>query len=440
MSVAKPRQMHLGLFMQGAGHHVSGWRHPLAEFGGENLGLIQRIANTAEEGLFDMLFLADGLSSAADMHPSFVVRIEPIALLSALAMTTKRLGLAATASTTYGEPYHVARAFASVDHLSGGRAAWNAVTTSYARSAANFTRGEHPSHDERYAIAEEFLDTVKGLWDSFADDAFPKDKDSGVYVRPDRIHTLNHEGKYFSVKGPLNSSRPPQGHPVVIQAGSSLPGQRLAARTADAVFTAQQSLEESKAFCDSLARLMAEVGRARDTLHVMPGFCPVVGATEAEARAEFEKLQAGIDPVAALRLLSDRIGHELSGYNLDEPLPELPESEALQSRARLLTQMARRDNMTLRQLSNLVAGARGHRIVWGTPAQIADTMQEWFEGGAADGFNIMPPYFPTQFERFVESVVPELQKRGLFRTAYEGNTLRENLGLKRPKNRFFPEG
>ena len=440
MPVAKPRQMHLGLFMQGAGHHVSGWRHPLAEFGGENLGLIQRIANTAEEGLFDMLFLADGLSSAADMHPSFVVRIEPIALLSALAMTTKRLGLAATASTTYGEPYHVARAFASVDHLSGGRAAWNAVTTSYARSAANFTRGEHPSHDERYAIAEEFLDTVKGLWDSFADDAFPKDKESGVYVRPDRIHTLDHKGKYFSVKGPLNSSRPPQGHPVVIQAGSSLPGQRLAARTADAVFTAQQSLEESKAFCDSLARLMAEVGRARDTLHVMPGFCPVVGATEAEARAEFEKLQAGIDPVAALRLLSDRIGHELSGYNLDEPLPELPESEALQSRARLLTQMARRDNMTLRQLSNLVAGARGHRIVWGTPAQIADTMQEWFEGGAADGFNIMPPYFPTQFERFVESVVPELQKRGLFRTAYEGNTLRENLGLERPKNRFFPEG
>lgn len=440
MPVAKPRQMHLGLFMQGAGHHVSGWRHPLAEFGGENLGLIQRIANTAEAGLFDMLFLADGLSSAADMHPSFVVRIEPIALLSALAMTTKHLGLAATASTTYGEPYHVARAFASVDHLSGGRAAWNAVTTSYARSAANFTRGEHPSHDERYAIAEEFLDTVKGLWDSFADDAFPKDKESGVYVRPDRIHTLNHEGKYFSVKGPLNSSRPPQGHPVVIQAGSSLPGQRLAARTADAVFTAQQSLEESKAFCDSLARLMAEAGRARDTLHVMPGFCPVVGATEAEARAEFEKLQAGIDPVAALRLLSDRIGHELSGYDLDEPLPELPESEALQSRARLLTQMARRDNMTLRQLSNLVAGARGHRIVWGTPAQIADTMQEWFEGGAADGFNIMPPYFPTQFERFVESVVPELQKRGLFRTAYEGNTLRENLGLKRPKNRFFPEG
>jgi FMN-dependent oxidoreductase (nitrilotriacetate monooxygenase family) len=429
MPAVKPRQMRLGLFMQGAGHHVSGWRHPQAEFGGENLGLIQRIASTAEQGLFDMLFLADGLASAADMHPSFVVRIEPIALLSALAMSTKHLGLAATASTTYGEPYHVARAFASVDHLSGGRAAWNAVTTSYARSAANFTRGEHPSHDERYAIAEEFLDTVKGLWDSFADDAFPKDKDSGVYVRADRIHTLDHKGKYFSVKGPLNSSRPPQGHPVIIQAGSSLPGQKLAARTADAVFTAQQSLEESKAFCDSLARLMAEEGRARHTLHVMPGFCPVVGATEAEARAEFERLQSGIDPVAALRLLSDRIGHELSGYNLDEPLPDLPESQALQSRAKLLTQMARRDNMTLRQLSNLVAGARGHRIVWGTPAQIADTMQEWFEAGAADGFNIMPPFFPTQFERFVESVVPQLHKRGLSRTAYHGTTLRANLGL-----------
>lgn len=437
MPAAVTRPMRLGLFLQGAGHHVAGWRHPEAEFGGENLDLIQRIARTAEEGHFDLLFLADGLTTGADAHPSFVARLEPIALLSAIAMSTRHIGLAATMSTTYTEPFHTARAFATLDHLSGGRAAWNAVTTSYARSAANFTRGTHPAHDERYAIAEEFIDVVRGLWDSFADDAFVKDKARGVYVEPDRVHTLNHEGQYFSVKGPLNCSRPPQGHPIIIQAGSSAPGQRLAARTADIVFTAQQTRDEGRAFRDGLRRQVAEEGRDPDHLMILPGVCPVIGGTEAEAKALYAQLRGAIDPAAAILLLSDRLGHDVSGYDLDGPLPELPESDQLQSRARLLTDLARRENLTLRELYYLVAGARGHRIVWGTPEQVADALEEWFVGGASDGFNIMPPFFPTQFERFVADVVPILRRRGLVRGDYAGATLRENLGLPRPENRFF---
>lgn len=429
--------MRLGLFLQAAGHHVAGWRHPDAQFGGENLDLIRRIAQAAEAGKFDLFFLADGLTTSADAHPSAVARIEPIALLSALAMGTRHIGLAATMSTTYTEPFHAARAFASLDHLSNGRAAWNAVTTSYTRSAANFTRGEHPAHDERYAIAEEFIDVVRGLRDSFADDAFVKDKARGVYVEADRMRTLDHAGKYFSVKGPLNCSRPPQGHPVIIQAGSSAPGQALAARTADMVFTAQQTQDEGRIFRDGLRRQVAEAGRNPDHLMILPGVCPVIGGTEAEAKALYAQLQGGIDTAAALRLLSDRLGHDVSGYPLDGPLPDLPESDQLQSRARLLTDMARRDNLTLRELYYLVAGARGHRIVWGTPAQIADALESWFVAGAADGFNIMPPFFPTQFDRFVKDVVPELRRRGLVRGEYEGATLRDHLGLPWTENRFF---
>jgi FMN-dependent oxidoreductase (nitrilotriacetate monooxygenase family) len=430
------RRMSLGLFAQMAGHHVAGWRHPDAQAGGENLPLIQHVARAAERGTFDLFFLADGLTSGADAHPSTVARLEPLTLLAAVAMVTSHIGLAATASTTYGEPFHTARVFASLDHVSGGRAAWNAVTTSYARSAANFSRGEHPSHDERYAIAEEYLDVVRGLWDSFEDGAVLKDKAANVYVDPARLHTLDHKGRYFSVKGPLNVSRPPQGHPVIIQAGSSEPGQDLAARTADVVFTAQQTVEEGRAFYESLKGRMARHGRDPRHLHIMPGVCPVIGRTEDEARALYGQLQGWIDPAKAIALLSDRLGHDVSGYPLDEPLPELPESDQLRSRAKLLTDLARRENLTLRDLYYLVAGARGHRIVWGTPEQIADALEEWFIGGAADGFNIMPPFFPGQFDDFVDLVVPILRRRGLFRERYEGTTLRGHLGLPRPANRF----
>jgi FMN-dependent oxidoreductase (nitrilotriacetate monooxygenase family) len=258
--MSKQRKIHLGLFLQGAGHHVSGWRHPDAQAGSENFDLLRRVTQAAEAAKFDMVFLADGLTSSVDAHPSMIARFEPLTLLSALAVVTDRIGLAATASTTYGEPYHVARAFASIDHLSHGRAAWNIVTTSYARTANNFSKS-HPEHDERYAVAEEFVDVVRGLWDSWDDDAFIKNKATGIYAEPSKVHLLDHKGKYFSVKGPLNIPRPPQGHPVLIQAGSSGPGQDLAARTADIVFTAQQNLEEAQAFYKSLkSRVLASAG------------------------------------------------------------------------------------------------------------------------------------------------------------------------------------
>ncbi|WP_186138021.1 LLM class flavin-dependent oxidoreductase [Burkholderia gladioli] len=439
-SAAERRQMRLGLFLQGAGHHVAGWRHPEAESGSENFELLRRVVQTAERAKFDMVFLADGLTSGPDAHPSMAQRFEPLTLLSALAMHTTRIGLAATASTTYSEPYHLARVFASLDRLSGGRAAWNVVTTSYDRTAANFTRGNHPDHAERYEMAGEFVDVVKGLWDSWDEDAVIRDKARGVYFDPAKVHALDHEGRFFRIKGPLNASRPPQGHPVVIQAGSSGPGQDLAARIAEVVFTAQQTLEEAQVFYRDLKGRLAKFGRAGQALHVMPGVFPVIGRTEREAREKYEQLQQWIDTSGALSLLSDRLGHDVSRYPLDGPLPELPESDQLKSRAKLLTDLARRENLTLRQLYYLVAGARGHRIVWGTAGQVADALEEWFTQDAADGFNIMPPYFPGGLDDFVEQVVPELQRRGLFRTEYAGSTLREHLGLPRPASRYAVRG
>ncbi|MDH7791306.1 LLM class flavin-dependent oxidoreductase [Ochrobactrum sp. AN78] len=426
------KQMHLGLFLQGAGHHVSGWRHPDAEAGSENFDLLRRVAKEAEDAKFDMIFLADGLTSGVDAHPSMVARFEPLTLLSALAMVTDKIGLAATASTTYGEPYHTARAFASIDHLSHGRAAWNIVTTSYARTANNFSKS-HPEHDERYAVAEEFVDVVRGLWDSWDDDAFPKDKENGVYADPNKVHVLNHAGKYYSVQGPLNIPRSPQGHPVLIQAGSSGPGQDLAARIADIVFTAQQSLAEAQAFYASLKERVAKAGRDPDSVAVMPGFMPVIGDSFDDAAEKLKELNRWTDIKSAMPLLEERIGHSLADYDLDGPLPDLPISDQLRSRAELLRDLARRENLTIRDLALRVAAGRGHHIVLGTPEQIADRMQEWFEGKAADGFNVMPPYFPGGLEDFNRQVVPILQERGLFRTEYTGSTLRDHLNIARPE-------
>ncbi|MND30886.1 Nitrilotriacetate monooxygenase component A [compost metagenome] len=426
------KQMHLGLFLQGAGHHVSGWRHPDAEAGSENFDLLRRVAKEAEDAKFDMIFLADGLTSGIDAHPSMVARFEPLTLLSALAMVTEKIGLAATASTTYGEPYHTARAFASIDHLSHGRAAWNIVTTSYARTANNFSKS-HPEHDERYAVAEEFVDVVRGLWDSWDDDAFPKDKENGVYADPNKVHVLNHAGKYYSVQGPLNIPRSPQGHPVLIQAGSSGPGQDLAARIADIVFTAQQSLVEAQAFYASLKERVAKAGRDPDNVAVMPGFMPVIGDSFEDAAEKLKELNRWTDIKSAMPLLEERIGHSLAEYDLDGPLPDLPISDQLRSRAELLRDLARRENLTIRDLALRVAAGRGHHIVLGTPEQIADRMQEWFEGKAADGFNVMPPYFPGGLEDFNRQVVPILQERALFRTEYTGSTLRDHLNIARPE-------
>lgn len=425
------RQIHLGLFLQGAGHHVSGWRHPKAEAGSENFDLLRRVTQAAEQAKFDMVFLADGLTSGVDAHPSTIARFEPLTLLAALALVTDKIGLAATSSTTYGEPYHTARAFSSIDHLSHGRAAWNIVTTSYARTANNFSKS-HPEHDERYAVAEEFVDVVRGLWDSWDDDAFIKDKQRGIYADPNKVHMLDHQGKYYSVKGPLNIPRSPQGHPILIQAGSSGPGQDLAARTADVVFTAQQSLAEAQGFYKSLKSRVEKFGRPADAVAVMPGFLPVIGRTSKEAAEKLAELDQWTELKSAMPLLEERIGHSLADYDPDGPLPDLPISDQLRSRAELLTALARRENLTIRQLALRVAAGRGHHIVLGTPVDVADRMQEWFETRAADGFNVMPPFFPEGLEDFTQLVVPILQERGLFRTDYTGATLRDHLGLARP--------
>lgn len=430
------REMKLGLFLQPLGHHVAGWRHPEAEAGVQDLALIQRIARTAEDAKFDMVFLADGLTTGRDAHPSWVVRFEPLTLLAALAMTTTRIGLAATASTTYGDPFTTARAFASLDHLSRGRAAWNVVTTSYDRSASNFSREQHLEHDLRYEVAEEFVDVAKGLWDSWDEDAFPKDKQAGVFFDPSKFHELNHKGRFFSIKGPLNVARAPQGHPVLIQAGSSGVGQDFAAKIAEVVFTAQFGTDEARAFYRGLKERVAAQGRRPDQVHIMPGVMPVIGRTTQEAKDKYAELQRWSDDSNALFLLSERLGHDISGYPLDGPLPELPPSNQNRSRAELLTRLAREQNLTIRELYHLVASARGHRIVWGTAEEVADALADWFTGGAADGFNIMPAYFPGAFEEFTGQVVPILQERGLFRRDYEGTTLRDHLGLPYPKSRW----
>jgi len=421
--------MRLGVFVQTPGHHVAGWRHPDAETTGwPNLGLMQHIAATAERAKFDMFFLGDGFATGYGEHPSTIGKFEPISLLSALAMGTKHLGLAATASTTYAEPYHVARGFASLDHISGGRAGWNVVTTAYAKSGAVFGR-PHPPHAERYAMAEEFVQACRLLWDTWDEDAFIGDKTSGKFVRPGSLHQPDFHGKYFTVTGGLNVPRAPQGHPVLIQAGSSGPGQALAARIADVVFTAQNDKAEAKTFYDALKAQVADFGRDPAGALVMPGVFPVVGRTEAEAREIFTELNSRIDTEQAFTVLSDRLGTDMSVYPLDAPVPELPETEHLKSRAALLIEMARRDRLTLRELYHRVAAARGHLLLVGSPAKIADVLDDWFKAGAADGFNVMPPFFPGQFDAFADQVVPILQERGLFRADYTGTMLRDHLGL-----------
>jgi FMN-dependent oxidoreductase (nitrilotriacetate monooxygenase family) len=392
---------------------------------------MQHIAKTAEAAKFDMFFLGDGFATGYGEHPSTIGKFEPLTLLAALAMTTSKLGLAATASTTYAEPYHVARSFASLDHLSGGRAGWNVVTTAYAKSSAVFGRN-HPPHAERYAMAEEFVEACRLLWDTWDDDAFSADKRSGRYVRPGSLRVPEFHGKYFTVEGGLNVPRSPQGHPVLIQAGSSGPGQALAARIADVVFTAQNDLVEGQAFYKGVKAQVAGFGRDPASALVMPGVFPVVGRTEREAQEIFAALNANIEvSPQAMTVLSDRLGSDMSKYPLDQPVPALPETEHLKSRAALLLQMAMRDKLTLRQLFHRVAAARGHLLLVAAPDQIADTLEKWFRAGAADGFNVMPPFFPGQFDAFAERVVPILQERGLFRADYTGRTLRDHLGLKR---------
>jgi FMN-dependent oxidoreductase (nitrilotriacetate monooxygenase family) len=424
--------MHLGLFLQAAGHHVAGWRMPDAQYGGENLPLLIKLAQTAESAKFDMVFLADAPFTRADFHPATIVRLEPLTMLSAIAVNTSHIGLVSTASTTYTEPFNLARLFASLDHISGGRAGWNVVTGAQAGAAANFGTTPHPPHDERYAIAAEYVQVAKGLWDSWEDGAIVQDVASGKYADITKMHPLNHQGKYFSVAGPLNVSRSPQGYPVIVQAGASEAGRALAASIAEVVYSVQQDLEAAKSFAKGLREEAERVGRNPRHLKIMPGACPIVGTSFNDAKAKLAKLGSLADSAAALRVLSDRLGRDLSSHPLDGPVPDLPQSGMMQGHAKTLMKLARDHNMTLRELRDYASSAQGHRLLLGTPEQIADELEEWFTVGAADGFNIMPPWFPGAFQEFVDEVVPILQKRGLFRTEYSGRMLRDHLGLPRP--------
>ncbi|WP_431262471.1 LLM class flavin-dependent oxidoreductase [Roseateles chitinivorans] len=435
------RRMHLGAFLLESGHHVAAWRHSdVPPRAGIDLALYQHLAREAEAACLDAIFLAD--SVATEDGPgaerlSRSSRFEPLTLLSALAAGTSRIGLVSTVTTSYNEPYTVARQLASLDQLSGGRMGWNLVTSDNANEAGNFGRDAHLAHGDRYRRAEEFLDVVQGLWDSWDDDALIDDRGRGLYYDPARRHVLDHRGEHFRVRGPLNVPRSPQGQPVIVQAGASEPGRQLAAASAELVFTAQPTRERAQAFYADLKSRAQAAGRARESLKILPGAYVVVAPTRAEAEDRQAELQSLVHRDTALGLLSRMIGNiDLRGLDWDAPLPELPLTDSGQrSRQQLLTQLGSDGGLTLGQLAMKIAGGRGHLSVIGSVSEVADVLQDWFEHDAADGFNLMPPLLPTGFEAITRLLVPELQRRGLFRTRYEGSTLREHLGLTRPVHR-----
>jgi len=434
------RVMRLGAFFHGIGHHIASWRHPSADPKMvTSLDAYIRMAQTAERGCFDLIFLPDNLSvresnREALKHVSdYIVQMEPLSLLCALAPMTRNVGLVATASTSYNEPYHLARRLASLDFLSEGRAGWNLVTSTTDAEARNFGRAEHFQHGDRYERANEFWDVIAGLWDSWEDDAFPRDQTSGIYCDTSKLHVLDHKGKNFQVQGPLNVERPPQGYPVIAQAGSSTTGMELAARVADLVYTMQADLKSGQDFYSKMKALARSVGRRDSDVLILPGVVPVVGRTEAEAREKFEELQQLVDPVVGMSQLSAMFpGFDFSPFDIDGPMPDIPPGNGIQSRQQLLLDMARRDNLSIKQLYLRIAGGRSHWLLIGTPEQIVDQLEDRFSNFAADGFNIMPFTQPGGFEDFVDLVVPELRKRKLVHDRYAPGTLREKLGLTRP--------
>ncbi|MFP6735446.1 MAG: LLM class flavin-dependent oxidoreductase [Rhodospirillales bacterium] len=443
MSTSK--QLHLGAFMRPVSIHTGAWRYP----GGTpdanfNFELIKTCAQTLERGRFDAFFMADHLAvlnmpDDALKRSATVTSYEPMTLLSALAMVTDHLGLVATGSTTYEEPYHVARRFASLDHISGGRAGWNIVTTSNPDASMNFGREEHLEHSERYARAREFYDVVTGLWDSWADDAFVRDVDAGIFSDLDKMHVLDHKGKYLSARGPLNIGRPVQGWPVIVQAGASEAGRQLAAETAEAVFTGQSDITAGQAFYADVKGRMAAAGRQHDHMKILPACMVVIGDSLDEAKQKRARLDSLVHYESAIASLSIALGHDASGFDPDAPLPDIPESNASKSGQARAIDMANRENLTVRQLAQRLGGYSGMAML-GTPEMIADEMEEWLETEASDGFTVMFPYLPGGLDDFVDRVVPVLQDRGLFRREYEGVTLRENMGLPRPENQFFGGG
>ena len=438
------RMMRLGAFMRPVSIHTAWWRYPTsypdANF---NLKHITRFAQKLEAGKFDAFFMADHLGvlnmpMSALKRSATVTSFDPMALLPALAVSTERLGLIATGSTTFDAPYHVARRFASLDHVSEGRAAWNIVTTSNPDSALNFGLDEHMDHDERYVRAREFYDVVTGLWDSFADDAFIRDVENGVYFDPERMHVLDHKGKYFKVRGPLNIARPVQGRPVIVQAGASDAGRQLAAETAEMIFAPGGALADCQSYYNDVKARARAVGRDPEHVRILPGCLVVVGDTDEAAQAKRAHLDSLVHSDSGIASLSIALGTDASKFDLDGPLPDIPETNASQSGRQRVIDRARRGNLTVRQLAQAL-GAYGGLSLVGTAKTIADKMEEYFSERACDGFNIMFPFVPQGLDEFVDQVVPELQRRGLFRKEYEGKTLRENLGLPRPPNQFFPD-
>ena len=437
------RELHLNLFIHGRGHHEASWRHPRAsERGLADFAYFQDCARKAEAGLFDSVFLADTLSLWDDIATTPHNWLEPITLLGALAARTQRIGLIATASTTYSAPFNLARQYTSLDHISAGRVGWNIVTTWSVAAAQNFGAEGQVSHAERYERAEEYMAVVKGLWDGWADDAVLDDIATGRYAQPDRIRPIAHRGRYYSVSGPLNIPRGPQGRPVLVQAGSSDTGRAFAARHAEAVFTAHLEKKTAQNFYADLKSLAEREGRPQDQILVLPGFSPIIAGSEVEAQRISQELNELADVETGRQRLSGRFGgHDFSSLPLDRPLtpddfPDPSSVEAARSRTEVILGFVRSEKPTLRQLLAKLAGARGHFTIAGTPEQIADTMEDWFHDGAADGFNLMPPVLPAMLDAFVAEVVPILQRRNLFRTAYEGETLRAHLGLRRPPSSF----
>ncbi|MFD6310061.1 LLM class flavin-dependent oxidoreductase [Streptomyces nigra] len=436
------RQLHLNAFLMNTGHHEASWRLPESDpYAHVDLAHYVRLARTAERGTFDSLFLADGPQLWSNLAQRPAGALEPLTLLTALATATEHIGLIATASTSYNSPYNLARKFASLDIVSGGRAGWNIVTTAGAEAARNFGLDAEPAHAERYARAAEFLDVAQKLWDSWEDDAIVADKAAGVWGDDAKIHPPRHRGTYFQVQGALNVPRTPQGYPLLVQAGSSEDGKRFAARYAEAVFTAQQTIEDARAFYADLKARTAEAGRDPDHIKVLPGIVPVIGSTEAEARDAEQVLEDHIVHTHGVARLESLLQLEPGTLELDAPLPaDLPSEDAVEgakSRYTLIVELARRERLTVRQLIGRLGGGRGHLTFAGTPEQVADAIETWFTQGASDGFNIMPPVLPSGLDAFVDHVVPILRERGLLRTAYgPRRTLRERYGLPRPANQY----
>ena len=433
--------MKLGLFMLGGGPHLAAWRDPSVKNGAVlDVEHYTEIARTGERGRFDFLFTADtnAIFYGDDLQKlsrtSDALRLEPLTLLSSLAMVTKHIGLICTATTTYLDPFHVARQFASLDQISGGRAGWNLVTSSAPAEAANFSHETHPDYLYRYERAAEFAQVVLGLWDSWEDNAVIENRDTGTFYDPEKLHRLNHKGKHFSVRGPLTIERSPQGRPVIVQAGQSERGRALAAETAEVVFTVQQNFDDARAFYSDIKARAAAFGRGPGEILVMPGLLPVIGKTRTEAEGKLRKINELIHPELGIDRLSNMLGIDLSSHPLDGPLPPVPLAIEQQGRQKVIVEVARRQNLSISQLYREVTGVRGHRILCGTPDEIADSMEEWVEGHAADGFNIMYLTYPEGLTDFVDQVIPILQDRGLFRTEYESRLLRENLGLPIPEN------